>query len=175
MLQWIRLFVAVMLACLVSEARADETSTELQLPGYSYHFGSPQQPGRHWTDFHDGLGVQRTSRGDDWTVRYTAGFMRDSYNNQGLYAGGAIGLRLATGDVEWDLSAAPMLLYRTMRFDDARGKAPMKLIPAIMPILAFEHRATGIGGNITVLPGGNFGKDLHFPGLVYIQFTYRLH
>ena len=171
---WVRLLVACVLAGFAIEAVAAEPTWELQLPGWSYHFGSPQQPGRHWADYHDGLGVQRTTRNEDTVFRYTAGFVRDSFNNQGLYAGGAIGLRTRRGDIDVDLSLAPMLLYRTTRFDDARGKAPYKLIPIVMPILSMEHHATGIGANVTVLPGGNFGKDLHFPGLFFIQFTYRL-
>jgi hypothetical protein len=67
-----------------------------------------------------------------------------------------------------------MLLYRTTRFDGARGPAPYKLIPIVMPLLSVEHRASGIGANMTVLPAGNFGKELRFPGLVFVQFTYRL-
>lgn len=170
----VRFLFACVLAGFALEAVAGEQSWELQLPGYSHHFSPPQQPGRHWTDFHDGLGAQRTTRNDDVVVRFTGGFMRDSFDNQGLYAGAAFGWRLLRGDVEVDLSAAPMLLYRTTRFDDASGPAPLKLIPVVMPILSFEHRASGIGANLTILPGGNFGKDLQFPGLVFIQFTYRL-
>jgi hypothetical protein len=169
----LRLLLACVLGFFAAEAGAAEESFELQLPGVSHHFSKPQQPGRDWTDFHDGLGVQLTQRYETWVVRYTAGFMRDSFNNQGAYAGGSLGLRLLEGSVEIDLSAAPMLLYRTTRFDDETGRAKLKLIPVVMPILSFEHRASGIGGNLTVLPGGNFGKDLQFPGLVFLQFTYR--
>lgn len=165
--------LALFAALYAVEAAAGDESWELHLPGYSHHFSAPQAPGRHWTDFHDGLGVQRTTRNEDWVVRYTGGFMRDSFHNQGLYAGGAIGYRLMRGDVEVDISAAPMVLYRTTRFDDATGNAPLKLIPVVMPILSIEHRASGIGANVTVLPGGNFGKDLQFPGLVFVQLTYR--
>lgn len=170
----LRFVLACALGLLAADARADEKSIELQLPGVSYHFSPPKQEGRSWTDFHDGLGVQFTTRGENLVVRYAAGFMRDSFDNQGLYAGGSLGLRVLEGNVEVDLSAAPMLLYRTTRFDDAQGSAPLKLIPVIMPLLSFEHRPSGIGGNLTVLPGGNFGKDLQFPGLAYLQFTYRI-
>jgi len=170
----LRFVFAGVLGLLAVAGHADEKSLELQLPGFSHHFSPPKQAGRSWTDFHDGLGVQFTTRGEDVVVRYTAGFMRDSFDNQGLYAGGSIGLRVLEGNVEVDLSAAPMLLYRTTRFDDAQGDAPLKLIPVIMPLLSFEHRPSGIGGNLTVLPGGNFGKDLQFPGLIFLQFTYRL-
>ena len=170
----LRLLLACVLGLFAAEVSAAEESVELQLPGLSHHFSDPQLPGRSWTDFHDGLGVQLTQRHQTWVVRYTAGFMRDSFNNQGAYAGGSVGVRLLEGSVEIDLSAAPMLLYRTTRFDDQFGRAPLKLIPVVMPLLSFEHRASGIGGNLTVLPGGNFGKDLQFPGLVFLQFTYRL-
>ena len=170
----LRLLLGLVLGFFAAEVIASEQSLELQLPGFSHHFGSPQQAGRSWRDFHDGLGVQMTTRNTNTVVRYTGGFMRDSFGNQGAYAGVALGLRLHEGDFEVDVSAAPMLLYRTTRFDDQHGSAPLKLIPVIMPLLSFEHRPSGIGGNLTVLPGGNFGKDLQFPGLIYLQFTYRL-
>jgi hypothetical protein len=170
----LRCMFAFALGFFAADVSAAENSVELQLPGISYHFSPPQDPNRSWTDFHDGLGVQFTNRNPQLVVRYTAGFMRDSFNNQGLYAGGSVGWRFLQGDVEMDISAAPMLLYRTTRFDDVRGEAPLKLIPVIMPLLSFEHRRSGIGGNLTVLPGGNFGKDLEFPGLIFLQFTYRL-
>lgn len=170
----LRLLFACALGLFAADVNAEETSLELQLPGLSHHFSSPQQAGRDWTDFHDGLGVQHTTRRARTVLRFTGGFMRDSFNNQGAYAGVAFGLRLLEGDFEVDISAAPMVLYRTTRFDDERGRAPLKVIPVVMPLLSFEHRPSGIGGNLTVLPGGNFGKDLQFPGLVFLQFTYRL-
>jgi hypothetical protein len=171
---FLRLLFVCVLGFATRDALGAEESLELQLPGLSHHFSAPKAEGRSWRDLHDGLGVQLTKRDGNVVVRYTAGFMRDSFANQGLYAGGAIGWRLLEGSVELDISAAPMLLYRTTRFDDATGSAPLKLIPVIMPLISFEHRASGIGGNLTVLPGGNFGKDLQFPGLVFLQFTYRL-
>ncbi|HYS14651.1 MAG TPA: hypothetical protein VEN28_15175 [Burkholderiaceae bacterium] len=170
----LRFMLACALGFFAAAVSAAEESVELQLPGFSHHFSPPKLQGRSWTDFHDGLGVQLTTRNPNLVFRYTGGFMRDSFNNQGLYAGGAVGVRLLEGNLEADLSLAPMLLYRTTRFDDARGSAPLKLIPVVMPLLSFEHRPSGIGGNLTVLPGGNFGKDLQFPGLIFLQFTYRL-
>jgi hypothetical protein len=170
----IRCVLACLLGIFSADAAAADDSWELQLPGLSHHFGSPEQPGKSWTDFHDGLGLQRTSRRTDAVIRYTAGFTRDSFGAQGLYAGAAFGYRLLEGALEVDVSAVPMLLYRTTRFDGARGPAPYKLIPIVMPLLSVEHRASGIGANMTVLPAGNFGKELRFPGLVFVQFTYRL-
>jgi len=169
-----RLLIAFFVAFFAADVRAAEESLDLHLPGISHHFGSPGVEGRKWTDFHDGLGLQLTQRYSSTTVRYTAGFIRDSFGAQGLYAGGSIGYRLLEGNHEVDLSAAPVLLYRTTRFDDARGNAPYRLIPVILPILGYEHRASGIGANLTILPGGNFGEDLHFPGLSFVQFTYRI-
>src|SRR2546429_559643 len=123
----LRFMLICALGLFAADVIAAEESIELQLPGFSYHFSPPKQAGRSWTDFHDGLGVQLTTRNPNVVARYTAGFMRDSFDNQGLYAGGAIGLRLLEGNVEVDISVAPMLLYRTTRFDDARGSAPLKL------------------------------------------------
>lgn len=171
------LYVLLGIACLalptLSEA-ADAPTWELQLPGVSYHFGSPDQPGKRWKQFHDGLGLQRTVDGERYVWRATAGFMRDSYNHQGLYAGGSLGYRVYDSSVKAELAAAPMVLYRTTRFDDHRGKAPHRVIPIIMPMIILNHPESGFGANITILPGGNFGKDLHFPGLIYVQLTYRI-
>jgi hypothetical protein len=161
---------------LAAPARADESPAtwELQLPGLSYHFGSPHQPGKKYREFHDGLGLQRTSVHPNYVVRYTAGFLRDSFNNQGLYAGASISYRFYDEGLKAELGLAPMLLYRTTRFDNDRGNAPLKLIPIIMPMVILDHPSSGFGANITVLPGGNFGKGLNFPGLVFVQLTYRI-
>lgn len=143
---------------------------DLQLPGVSHHFGAPKQVGKAWNELHDGLGIQSTRVRNDYVRRYTAGFMRDSFGKQGLYAGVSFGLRLIDGDVTMDVAAAPMLLYRTTRFDSSDRKA----IVVALPTVSVQHKASGIGANLTVLPAGNFGKDLKFPGLIYLQFTYRL-
>jgi hypothetical protein len=168
--RWVPVLLLALAAC---DAAARDDTWALQLPGVSRHFGAPQQPGEAWNELHDGLGLQRTQRHASHVVRLTGGFMRDSFNHQGLYAGGALGYRLLEGEYEVDLAAAPMLLYRSTRFDDARGPAPRKLIPIVLPMLTVEHRASGIGANLTILPAGNFGKELRFPGLIYLQFTVR--
>lgn len=151
-------------------AREAQRSTELQLPGISHHFSAPKVAGRSWNEFHDGIGVQFSNFADGRVRRAIVGFMRDSYGKQGAYAGVAYGVRLHDAAVSIDLAAAPMLLLRTVNFDSTARK----LIPIVLPTLSFEHKASRIGGNLTVLPAGNFGKDLRFPGLMYLQFTYRL-
>jgi len=145
-------------------------SWQLHLPGLSYHFDSPEQAGKSWNQFHDGLGLQHTRVQGKQVRRLTAGFMRDSFNKQGLYLGAAFGWRLLDGAYRADVSAAPMLLYRAVKFDTS----DRKLIPIVLPMLSLEHRATGLGANITVLPGGNLGKELKFPGLIYFQLTLTL-
>jgi hypothetical protein len=160
------------LASLPAAARA-ERSIELHLPGISHHFGVPKVEGRSWNELHDGLGVQFTDvsgASHDRVRRLTAGFMRDSFGKQGLYAGASYGLRLADDAVSIDALVSPMLLLRTVNFDSTARK----LIPIVLPTVSFQHKASGVGGNLTVLPAGNFGKDLKFPGLIYLQFTYRL-
>ncbi len=153
-----------------AQAHEAQTSWELQLPGVSHHFGSPRMPGKSWNQFHDGLGLQYSEVKGDRVRRYTAGFMRDSFGKQGTYVGAAFGLRMIDSRYTVDLAAAPMLLYRTVKFDTS----DRVLVPVVMPILSVEHKASGIGGNLTVLPGGNFGKNLRFPGLIYLQLSYRL-
>lgn len=165
--------MAGVLVALPGFAAAADESIELQLPGVSHHFGAPKVAGRSWNEFHDGFGVQFTEvRGmrADRVRRATAGFMRDSFGKQGLYAGVSYGLRLHDEGVSIDAAAAPMLLLRTVNFDSTARK----LIPIVLPTVSVHHKASGIGGNLTVLPAGNFGKDLKFPGLIYLQFTYRI-
>lgn len=151
-------------------AVAAPATWELHLPGVSHHFGKPKVPGRSYNEFHDGLGLQRTEVRPSYVLRYSAGFMRDSFDKQGGYVGGSIGVRVIDGAYSVDLTAAPMLLYRTTGFT----RTDRKFIPILLPMVSFEHKATGLGANLTVLPAGNFGKDMRFPGLVYLQFTYRL-
>ena len=159
------------LGCLGSAFSAPVSeSWQLHLPGVSYHFDAPEQAGKSWNQLHDGLGLQHTRVRGNRVRRLTAGFMRDSFDKQGLYVGGAYGLRLLDGDYQFDVSAAPMLLYRAVEFD-ARHR---KLIPIILPMLSVEHRRSGVGANITVLPGGNMGKNLKFPGLIFLQLTMTL-
>ena len=152
-----------------AHAEAGDT-TELHLPGISHHFGAPKQAGKSWNEFHDGLGIQSTRVRSDYVRRITAGFKRDSFGKQGLYAGASFGVRLIDGTVAVDAAVAPMLLYRTTKFDSSARK----LIPIVLPTLAIDHKPSGIGANLTILPAGNFGKDLKFPGLIFLQFTYRL-
>jgi len=153
-----------------SAGRSAERFLTLQLPGFSEHFGAPKEPGKSWNQVHDGLGLEWGHVHNTQIRRYTVGFMRDSFGKQGVYGGAAFGLRLYDRDFSLDASVAPMLLYRTTRFDtDSR-----KLIPVLLPMISIVHQNSGIGANLTVLPAGNFGKDLRFPGLIYLQLTYRL-
>ncbi len=167
-------YVGLVFTVVTGAACAGETSYELQLPGVSHHFGKPRQAGKSWNEFHDGLGLQRTAVRSDLVWRAAGGFIRDSFSRQGLYAGGSIGLRAIDNSIDVEFALAPMLLYRTTRFDNGQGKAPYKLIPIVLPMIVVGHDASGIGINITALPAGNFGKDLRFPALIFAQFTWRI-
>jgi hypothetical protein len=152
-----------------------EVGYELILPAVSHHFDDPVIPGKRWNEFHDGLGLSRTDVRDSFVLRAFGGFIRDSFDKQGLYFGAAASLRLIDRDIALDIGIAPMMLYRTTRFDSAtRGKAPHRWIPVALPVASIEHRATGIGAHISLLPGGNFGKEMSFPALALVQFWYRL-
>ncbi|GIL04053.1 hypothetical protein FBR04_03270 [Betaproteobacteria bacterium PRO7] len=168
-----RTLAAALLALGVGAAHADGRSGiawHLHLPAVSHHFGPPADETRSWNELHDGLGVQRTAVRDRRVSRMTAGFMRDSFGRQGLYLGAALGLRRQAHGWSFDATLAPMVLYRTRSFASSARAA----IPLLLPMFSIEHRASGFGANLTALPAGNFGKQLRFPGLMFVQFTYRV-
>jgi hypothetical protein len=154
---------------------APRVTHELQLAGVSHHFSPPQAAGREWNQSHDGLGLQRTRLEDGRALRYSAGFMRDSHGKQGLYAGLSYSLHGQRHGHALDLGVAPMLLWRTTRFDSARyGPAPHRLVPALLPIVNYQHLPSGVGANITAMPQVRLSDDLQYPALVFVQFTMRL-
>lgn len=165
---------STLLAAAGSQA-APRVTHELQLAGVSHHFSPPQAAGREWNQTHDGLGLQRTRLEDGRTLRYSAGFMRDSHGKQGLYAGVSYSLHGQRHGHALDLGVAPMLLWRTTRFDSARyGPAPHRLVPALLPMINYQHLPSGVGANITAMPQVRLGEDLQYPALVFVQFTMRL-
>jgi hypothetical protein len=145
----------------------------LQLTGISHHFGKPRQTGMRFNETHDGLGMQQTQSRQGWITTVSFGVMKDSYDNQSAYAGGAVARRLRGHDLSVDVCLAPMLLYRTTRFDDWRGDAPLRLIPALLPTVTLNHR-DGLGANLVALPRGNYGQNFKLPGVVFLQVTQRL-
>jgi hypothetical protein len=145
----------------------------VQFTGVSYHFGKPRQPGLRYNETHDGLGMQHSQTHNGWIKTVSVGVMRDSYDNPSAYAGGALARRLRGHDLSVDVGVAPMLFYRTTRFDDWRGDAPLRLVPAVLPTVTLSHRG-GLGANLVALPRGNYGRDLRLPGLVFLQITQRL-
>lgn len=148
---------------------------EVQLAGVSHHFSAPQAAGRDWNEQHDGLGVQRSRLEDGRVLRYSAGYMRDSHGKQGLYAGLSLSRHFQYFSHSLDYGIAPMLLWRTTRFDSKRlGPAPHRLVPALMPMLTYEHRPSGFGANITASPPIKLGDDTRYPALVFLQFTMRV-
>lgn len=149
-------------------------SWSVQLPGISRHFSKPRQAGMRFNETHDGLGMQATRPREDWLVTWSAGVMRDSYDNQSAYAGAAFMRRLRGFDLSVDVGLSPMLLYRSFRFDDWRGDAPMRVFPVVLPTVTLTHR-DGLGANLIAIPPGNYGKNLTLPGVVFLQFTQRIN
>ena len=162
-------------------AHATASNWELQLPGMSQHFEKPRKRGAEWNQYHEGMGLQRTIDVDrnrldgGWVLRYSGGFMLDSYGNESGYLGAGLAWRRRSTIFDVDAGVAPMLLYRTTRFDDPRrGPAPLRLIPAMLPTLSVEHRQSGIGANIILVPAMDLGRDFRMPGLAFVQFTRKL-
>ncbi|MCU0950348.1 MAG: hypothetical protein MUC68_04640 [Burkholderiaceae bacterium] len=167
--------IAAMLATAGAQA-APAITHELQITGISHHFNAPQAAGRDWNQNHDGLGLQRTRVESGRALRYSAGFMRDSHGKQGLYAGLAYSLHGRRHGHALDLGIAPMLLWRTTRFDSVRlGPAPHRLVPALLPMFNYQHLPSGFGANVTAMPQVRLSEELQYPALVFVQFTKRLN
>ncbi len=173
-------WLALALACgCATEVRAQGQHWDMQMPGMSHHFDKPRKRGAQWNESHDGFGLQRSVALDDgigsgWVWRDSVGVMVDSFGNPGGYAGAGPAWRERRANFDIDAGLAPMLLYRTTRFDDWRGPAPMRLIPAVLPTLTLQHRPSGAGANIIAVPSMNLGGDYRMPGLVFLQFTRRM-
>jgi hypothetical protein len=172
---------AIGLALAMSSAPAAQAQHwDVQMPGMSHHFERPRKRGAVWNERHDGFGLQRTVELDaarlhaGWVWRESAGVMVDSFGNPGAYAGAGLAWRQRRARFDVDAGLAPMLLYRTTRFDDWRGPAPLKLIPAVLPTFSLQHRPSGTGANIIAVPALTMGADFRMPGLVFVQLTRRL-
>lgn len=166
--------VVASLAAMQAQAADVRVTHELRLAGMSHHFEPPRARDRSWNENHDGLGIQRSLRRDGRVLRYSAGYMRDSHGKQGLYAGLALSRHVQYHAHSLDLGVAPMLLWRTTRFDSARlGPAPHRLVPALLPVLAYEFVPAGIGAHLTAMPQVKIGQA-EYPGMVFLQFTLKM-
>ena len=103
-----------------------------------------------------------------WLMGQTTAFWqlatyRDAY---GLYAGHAWQKRLVDGaEYSVELGGGGFLFYRTLRFN-----GPHVLVPAVLPVLSVEHKATHFGVNVVVVPQCRVSGGT-MPGVIYMQFT----
>jgi len=148
----------------------------VQLPGMSHHFSRPKDrhgnvmPGRKFNEQNWGIGVQLerplSGQWDQWVTKTSLGVMKDSLDAYGVYAGHVWQKRAVDGaDYNVDLGGGGFLFYRTLRFN-----GPHVLVPAVLPVLSVEHKATHFGVNVVVVPQCRVSGGT-MPGVIYMQFT----
>jgi Antimicrobial peptide resistance and lipid A acylation protein PagP len=148
----------------------------VQLPGMSHHFSKPlnkhgrEMPGREYNERNWGIGVQLEGRltgdWDQWVTKTSFGLMKDSLNAMGVYAGHVWQKRMIDGEsFTADAGGGGFLFYRTLRFN-----GPHTLVPAVLPVLSIEHKATQLGMNTVFVPKCKISGGT-MPAVIFLQFT----
>jgi len=144
-------------------------SWALQVSGISYHFSPPsgKYALKKWNEQNWGLGLEyrKNTRPGYW-LKATGGFMLDSTDTWSTYVGAALQKRLVDGEVSVDAGAAGFIFYRGLE----NGRK--RLLPAVLPVVSIEHRATGLGLNLLAVPEFK-AQGMHSPTVVFAQLTYR--
>ena len=143
----------------------DNASFALELSGASYHLRQAPAP-NHYNQENWGVGLEyrKPLAGDeDWTAKYSAGTLVDSYYGHGGYAGAVLQKQLLANEaLRVDAGAGLFLFYRRLEFN-----GPLKLIPAPAPVVTLGLGPTPFSLNITgcpSLPGG-------WTGFVFAQLV----
>jgi hypothetical protein len=165
---------SIVLLGMIATARADELERSpwaLQVSGYTHHFqGTHRRAHPDWNSNNAGLGIQYDMPGQaasPWTTVLSAGFMRDSYGTEGLYAGAARLYRINDSRIQARIGGGAFAAYRALDWDDSR-----KLTLLIMPILSFEDTRSGLGLNITASPSIRYNSR-KLASFIFFQGTYR--
>ena len=151
-----------------------QRNVAFQLPGMSHHFSAPENPHTKWNERNLGFGFEFRDAIDDpdwagWSRKTTLGAMQDSLGAWGLYTGMTLQKRLASSPITVDFGPGAFLFWRTFETD-----GPHRLMPAVLPVLSFEHRPTGIGLNMLFVPHLQLGSRGEMPAVLYGQVTVRL-
>ncbi len=142
----------------------------LHTGGFSHHFEPTRAPGRQWNEQHPGLGLERRRLGGQtWHWRQSAGFLQDSRNVWGGYAG--VGLMR-----EWRVLDSARIgaglgahaFYRSVSWSGRRA-----WVPALLPTLSLELPQDRLGVNLMWVPPTGLGGESR-PALLFLQMTYRL-
>ncbi len=137
--------------------------------GLSRHFEQTDATGRRWNENHPGVGLEyRQRRSARWDARYTLGFMQDSREQPGGYAGAAYVRQFnRNGDFSAAIGLGAYAFYRSRSWN-----GEMTLVPAILPTISFGLFKNRVGVNILTIPKVSlFGK--RSTPLVFAQFTFR--
>ena len=160
----------------LQEALASARHLTIQLPGMSHHFSRPTDKdgnvltGRKFNEQNWGIGIQLESalsgEWEGWVTKTSFGVLKDSLDAMGLYAGHTVQKRWLDNPVySVDAGAGAFLFYRTLQFD-----GPHRLIPAVLPVLSAQHKATRLGLNVVAVPPFKVHSG-KMPGVLYVQFT----
>ena len=154
-----------------AELRKVRTNTQwhLHTGGLSHHFEQTDASGRQWNENHPGIGLEyRQRRSARWDARYTLGFMQDSREQPGGYAGAAYVRQFnRNGDFSPAIGIGAYAFYRSRSWN-----GDMTLVPAILPTVSFGLFKNRVGVNILTIPKVSlFGK--RSTPLIFAQFTFR--
>ncbi|MFK7967261.1 MAG: hypothetical protein AB8C46_25155 [Burkholderiaceae bacterium] len=145
------------------------TQWHMHTGGLSRHFEQTDASGREWNENHPGIGLEfRQRRSARWDARYTVGFMQDSREQPGGYAGAAYVRQFnRNGDFSAAIGVGAYAFYRSRSWN-----GEMTLVPAILPTVSFGLFKNRVGVNILTIPKVSlFGK--RSTPLVFAQFTFR--
>lgn len=155
----------------ISSASSTRGATEwhLHTGGLSRHFEQTDASGRQWNENHPGIGFEfRQRRSSRWDARYTVGFMQDSREQPGGYAGAAYVRQFnRNGDFSAAVGLGVYAFYRSSSWD-----GDMTVVPALLPTVSFGLFKNRLGVNILTIPKISlFGKSS--TPLIFAQFTFR--
>jgi hypothetical protein len=166
--------LACLLCLLPGAARSDDFEASrwgLQVSGYSHHFQSTRNRSHpSWNDRNIGLGLQYDlwrKAESPWSTVGSLGFMKDSYDVYGYYAGGAQFYRLIDRRVKVKTGIGALAVYRAFAWNREKDFALL-----VMPVFSIEDSRSGLGVNITGSPSIRYGNR-KIVSFVFIQGVYR--
>lgn len=159
--------VLAVLATVAAQPAGAADQWYLMTGGVSHHFQDTQAPNRTWREEHPGLGLERRTADDDWTIRVAGGLLQDSRNFWGGYTGAAYMRQWKYhGLGEAGLGVGAYAFYRSVSWS---GK--MALVPAILPTASFEA-SNGVGFNMIYVPPISPQK---LPAVLHAQMIVKFH
>jgi hypothetical protein len=163
------------LLCLLPDAtRAGDFESSpwgLQVSGFSHHFQSTRNRSHpSWNSHNFGLGLQYDlwrNADSPWTTVGSLGFMKDSYDVYGYYAGVAQLYRLLDSRIKVKFGIGALAAHRAFGWNREKEFGLL-----LMPVLSIEDGRSGLGANITGSPSIRYGNR-KIVSFVFIQGFYR--